>query len=98
AFDDPLKGWIAGFAGLLVAMVGQEGMYSYARFSYGSTDVAGGFELLPVLVGLFGLTEVFVVMGNPAYKAVKNAADSVIPKIKDVFKYWVTIIRSGIIG
>lgn len=98
AFDDPLKGWIAGFIGLLVAMVGQEGMYSYARFSYGSSDVAGGFQLLPVLVGLFGFTEILVVMLNPAYQAVKDAADSVIPKVREVMKYWVTIIRSGLIG
>src|SRR5690554_3033391 len=58
AFEDPLKGWIAGFVGLLIAMVGQEGMFSYARFAYGSTEVAGGFQLLPVLVGLFGFTEI----------------------------------------
>ena len=54
ALEDPLKGWIAGFLGLLVAMVGQEGIYSYARFAYGNTDMAGGFGLLPVLVGMFG--------------------------------------------
>lgn len=98
AFDDPLKGWIAGFAGLLVAMVGQEGMFSYARFAYGNTDVAGGLQLLPVLVGLFGFTEILMVMANPAYQAVKNASDSVIPKIKEIARYWATIIRSGVIG
>ncbi len=96
--DDPLKGWISGFIGLLVAMVGQEGIHAYARFSYGSTDLAGGFGLLPVLVGVFGFTEILWVMKNPAYEAVKDAAGSVIPKIRDVLKHWVTIIRSGIIG
>lgn len=96
--DDPLKGWIAGFLGLLVAMVGQEGIHAYARFAYGSTDLAGGFGLLPVLVGVFGFTEILWVMKNPAYEAVKNAVDSVIPKLRDVFRYWATIIRSGVIG
>lgn len=98
AFNDPLKGWISGFLGLLVAMVGQEGIHAYARFSYGNTDLAGGFGLLPVLVGIFGFTEILVVMKNPAYEAVKNAADSVIPKIREVARYWVTIVRSGIVG
>ena len=98
AFDDPLKGWIAGFLGLLVAMVGQEGIHAYARFSYGNTDLAGGFGLLPVLVGIFGFTEILVVMKNPAYEAVKNASDSVIPKLREIGQYWVTIIRSGIVG
>jgi putative tricarboxylic transport membrane protein len=98
SFDDPLKGWVAGFIGLMIAMVGQEGIHAYARFSYGSTNVAGGFGLLPVLVGIFGFTEILMVMKNPAYQAVRNASDSVIPKIREVFRYWVTIIRSGIVG
>ncbi len=96
--EDPLKGWISGFIGLLVAMVGQEGIHAYARFSYGDTNLAGGFGLLPVLVGVFGFTEILWVMKNPAYEAVKDAAGSVIPKIRDVLKHWVTIVRSGIIG
>jgi putative tricarboxylic transport membrane protein len=98
ALDDPLKGWIAGFLGLLIAMVGQESIHAYPRFSYGSTDLAGGFGLLPVLVGMFGFAEVLVVMKNPAYQAVKSAADSVIPRIAEVLRYWRTIIRSGVTG
>lgn len=98
ALEDPLKGWIAGFIGLLIAMVGQEGIYSYARFAYGDTNLAGGFGLLPVLVGMFGFTEILFVMRQPAFTAVKSALDSVIPKVREVFRYWVTIIRSGVIG
>lgn len=98
ALDDPLKGWIAGFLGLLVAMVGQEGIYSYARFAYGNTDLAGGLGLLPVLVGMFGFTEILFVMYQPAATAVTSVMDSVIPKAKEVFRYWQTIIRSGLIG
>ncbi len=98
ALDDPLKGWIAGFLGLLIAMVGQESIHAYPRFSYGNTDLAGGFGLLPVLVGIFGFAEVLVVMKNPAYQAVKSAADSVIPRIAEVLRYWRTIIRSGVTG
>jgi putative tricarboxylic transport membrane protein len=98
ALEDPLKGWIAGFLGLLIAMVGQEGIYSYARFAYGQTDLAGGFGLLPVLVGMFGFTEILFVMRQPAFTAVKSALDSVVPKVREVFRYWVTIIRSGVIG
>lgn len=38
--DDPLKGWIAGVAGLLIAGIGQEPQYAYERFSYGVRDLA----------------------------------------------------------
>lgn len=98
ALDDPLKGWIAGFLGLLVAMVGQEAIYSYPRFSYDNTNLAGGFGLLPVLVGMFGFAEILMVMKQPAVAIIGNAADSVIPKVREVFRYWKTIIRSGVIG
>ncbi|HJQ56914.1 MAG TPA: tripartite tricarboxylate transporter permease [Vineibacter sp.] len=95
---DPLKGYIAGFLGLLVATVGQEPHYNYQRFAYGNTDVAGGIGLLPALVGVFGVAEVLLAMRAPAYQAVFSKIDSVIPRIEDVTKYWRTIFRSGAIG
>lgn len=98
ALDDPLKGWIAGFLGLLVAMIGQEGVHSYPRFAYGSTDLAGGIGLLPALVGAFGFSEVLSVMKQPAAEVVRVATDRVIPRLADIGRYWRTVIRSGVIG
>jgi putative tricarboxylic transport membrane protein len=98
ALDDPIKGWIAGFLGLLVAMVGQEGIHAYPRFAYGSTDLAGGIGLLPALVGAFGFSEVLIVMKQPAAEVVRTASDRVIPRLRDLARYWRTVIRSGVIG
>ena len=98
ALDDPLKGWIAGFLGLMVAMVGQEGIHAYERFTYGITELLGGFALIPAMVGAFGLAEVLAVMRNRNPEVVNEAKDSIIPKLGEVFRYWRTIIRSGIIG
>ena len=98
ALEDPLKGWIAGFLGLLVAMVGQEGIHAYPRFAYGSTDLAGGLGLLPALVGAFGFSEVLIVMQQPAADVVRTATDRVIPRLHDILRYWRTVLRSGVIG
>jgi putative tricarboxylic transport membrane protein len=98
ALEDPLKGWIAGFLGLLVAMVGQEGIHAYPRFAYGSTDLAGGLGLLPALVGAFGFSEVLIVMQQPAADMVRTATDRVIPRLHDILRYWRTVLRSGVIG
>jgi putative tricarboxylic transport membrane protein len=95
---DALKGYIAGFLGLFISSIGQETNHAYARFAFGSTDLAGGIGLLPALVGCFGVAEVLQVMQGPAFKIVSNKVDSVIPRIKDVTKYWRTILRSGAIG
>lgn len=98
ALNDPLKGWIAGFLGLLVAMIGQEGIHAYQRFSFGYLDLAGGIGLLPALIGAFGFAEVLIVMTDPSYQVVRGKVESVIPKLRELFRYWRTIIRSGLIG
>jgi putative tricarboxylic transport membrane protein len=95
---DPLKGWIAGFIGLFIAAIGQEGMYAYDRFTFGVHDLSGGIALIPALVGVFGFAEVLNVMKDKPQKFIINTYDTVIPKIKDVVQYWRTIIRSGLIG
>jgi putative tricarboxylic transport membrane protein len=95
---DPLKGWLAGFLGLFVACIGQEGMYAHERFSFGSTDLAGGFQLIPVLVGAFGFSEVLTVMSERSVRPKIMEFGSAIPRILDVLQYWRTILRSGVIG
>ena len=98
AMQDPLKGWIAGFAGLLVAMVGQEGIHAYHRFTFGDLDLAGGFGLLPVLIGAFGFAEVLIVMTDADYRVVRGKVDRIVPRLMEILRYWRTIIRSGVIG
>jgi putative tricarboxylic transport membrane protein len=96
--DDALKGWIAGFLGLLIAGIGQEGIYAYERFAFGNRDLAGGIPFVPALVGAFGFAELATVMRQRQAPVTINPFDSVIPRIADVLKYWRTIIRSGAIG
>ena len=98
AVDDPIKGWIAGFLGLTVAMVGQEGIHAYQRFAYGNTDLAGGFGLLPALVGAFGLAEILQTMKNRDYGTVRSASDRVLPRLRELAGKARTILRSGFIG
>jgi putative tricarboxylic transport membrane protein len=96
--DDPLKGWIAGMVGVLLATVGTEAIYAYERFSFGTRDLAGGFNLVPALVGAFGFAEVLSAVRERSNPVKINPFDSVIPKLVDVARYWRTILRSGLIG
>jgi putative tricarboxylic transport membrane protein len=95
---DPLKGWLSGIAGLFIATIGQDGIHAYERFAFDNRDLAGGFSLVPALVGAFGFAEVLVAMRERRPVPQINPFDTVIPKIMDVLRYWRTIIRSGIIG
>ena len=100
AAEDPLKGWIAGFLGLAVAMIGQEGLYMTDRFTFGYTEMEGGINLIPAMVGAFGFSEVIAVMYNRRAEVVKATTRliDVIPNPREVFKYWRTILRSGALG
>jgi putative tricarboxylic transport membrane protein len=95
---DPLKGWIAGLVGIFCAAIGQEGIYAYDRFSFGSRDLAGGFNLVPALVGAFGFAELLIAVREKSVPVKISPFDSVIPKLVDMTKYWKTILRSGLIG
>lgn len=95
---DPLKGWIAGIAGLFVATIGQEPMYAHERFAFGVRDLAGGIQLVPALVGAFGFAELLTAMRQRQAPVSINPFDTVIPRLADVLKHWRTILRSGLIG
>ena len=96
--NDPLKGWIAGIAGLFIAGIGQEPQYGFERFSYGVRDLAGGISLVPALVGAFGFAELLTAIRERQAPVKISAFDTVIPRLGDVFQYWRTILRSGLIG
>ncbi len=96
--NDPLKGWLAGFAGLFIATIGQDAIHAYERFSFGNRDLAGGIQLIPALVGAFGFAEVLTVMKDAVGRPAIHSFDSVVPRLRDVLVYWRTIIRSGLIG
>ncbi len=100
AIEDPLKGWIAGFLGLAVAMVGQEGLYMTDRFTFGYTEMQSGVNLIPAMVGAFGFSEVISVMYARRAEVVRSTArlGDVIPDLRDVLRYRRTIGRSGVIG
>jgi putative tricarboxylic transport membrane protein len=96
--NDPLKGWMAGFLGLFIATIGQDGLYAHDRFTFGFHDLSGGISLVPALVGAFGFAEVVTVMKDAPTAVKINTFDTVIPRIRDVTQYWRTVIRSGLIG
>ncbi len=96
--DNPLKGYIAGILGLLVAMVGMESLHAYTRFTFGIHALGGGIDLIPAMVGAFGLAEILSVVKQRVERHVASVDDRVVPSLREIFRYWRTIIRSGVIG
>ena len=96
--NDPLKGWLMGTLGLFVAQIGQEGLYAHDRFTFGWSQLSGGISLIPALVGAFGFAEVLTTLADPIERKMVEMRDSVLPRFREVFQYWRTVLRSGAIG
>jgi putative tricarboxylic transport membrane protein len=60
------KGLLAGVFGLFIAVVGSDPLSGDIRFTFDIFVISAGFDVIPVVVGLFAMSEVFV---RVAYRA-----------------------------
>ncbi len=54
-----IKGLISALLGIIVAMVGLDPISSEERYTFGSFDLSNGIGLVPLMIGVFVLGEVF---------------------------------------
>ena len=54
-----IKGILMGIAGLLLAAIGNDPVSGEMRFLFGTEELSAGISLMPVVVGIFPLAEVF---------------------------------------
>jgi len=73
-----LKSLAMATLGLLLGMIGIDPMTGFFRFSYGLVELGDGIGVVPVAVGLFGLSEILLTAGQPTAPEVKK------PKLKDL--------------
>jgi putative tricarboxylic transport membrane protein len=60
-----LKSLAMAALGLLMGMIGIDPMTGFLRFSYGLIELGDGIGVVPVAVGLFGLSEILLTAGQP---------------------------------
>src|SRR5690606_38105433 len=53
-----LRGFVSLLIGLLLACVGMNNPAAYPRFTFGNDDMLNGVTLLPMMVGMFAVSEV----------------------------------------
>lgn len=59
-----LRTVISGLLGLLLACIGSDPMYAVQRMTFGSPQLLAGLEMIPVLIGVFAVTEVLKQTGK----------------------------------
>ena len=95
---NPVKGWIAGFLGLLFSQVGLDTVDSMARFTFGNINLRGGISLLPVMIGLFGIPEIMDAFTPYARQILPLSKFRVREGFSILKKNIPTIGRSGVLG
>jgi putative tricarboxylic transport membrane protein len=94
----PLKGWIAGWLGMLVAFAGIDSIHGVPRFTFGILELQDGINYVAVLIGLFGLAEVLRVLPQRDHYTIPAEVGRVVPSFRMLARYSRAAVRSGIIG
>ena len=58
ALGNPLKGVVSLLLGLLVSAVGLDNPAGFPRFTFGNAELAGGLTLIPIMIGMFAVSEI----------------------------------------
>lgn len=69
----PYKGFMAGMMGLFVSCIGMDPLHGALRYTFGSSNLLAGINLVPAMIGLFGLTEVLCAIADPESHLIKGA-------------------------
>ncbi|MGB4255449.1 MAG: tripartite tricarboxylate transporter permease [Rectinema sp.] len=97
------KGFLSGFFGLLLSMVGLNPTLGTERFTFGVIRLLTGFSMMPVLIGLFAVSEVFAQLelmseGKIVRLSKKHKIGSIMPTKKEMRGLWKVILGSSVIG
>ncbi len=56
--DDPKKGLIATALGVMISNIGMDASSANFRYTFGSTNLLSGISFIPLVVGMFGFSQV----------------------------------------
>ena len=95
----PLKNLISGTFGVFLALVGVDMLTSVERFTFGSHDLYDGIGFVPVMIGIFGISELIVQASSLDKRKERVSMKAVqLPTRDDYRKVWKAILRSSGIG
>jgi len=95
-----VKGVIAGCIGLLASCVGIDTIVGVNRLTFNNMHLAGGFTLLPVLIGVFAISEVLTqVQSINEMKTIGvQTVGSILPSWIDIKSILPSALVGGVLG
>ncbi len=94
-----LKGLLAGTIGLLISTVGLDPISSVPRFTFGILDLYNGINVIPVLIGLFAISEALTQLEKlHAKEKFAEKFSNKLMSLKDLKSILPTSIKSALFG
>lgn len=97
-----LNGFISALIGLAISTIGVDITTGYPRFTFGNPNLIGGISFIPVMIGLFGLSEVLKnltekqEMSSPAISGFEKLP--LLEAAKILWNYKIRVLISSLIG
>jgi putative tricarboxylic transport membrane protein len=98
-----IRGFVAALLGLLLSFVGIEASTGTVRFAFGQTYLWDGIPIVPMLIGLFAIAEMWklVSTGVPIASSTRAPASNraqIWQGFRDVVHHWRAALRSSAMG
>lgn len=95
-----LHGIASASLGLMLAAVGSDPLSGVSRYTFGIAALDGGIGMLPAMIGLFVISEIFSQISevDSEYVFESSAMDSMKVSLKEIFYHWKNLLRSSLIG
>jgi putative tricarboxylic transport membrane protein len=103
--EDTIKGLVAGLFGLMIGYIGADVVYEAPRGTFGFLELYDKVPLIPALVGLFAISEAFVVIERRIVLSDSAIANSPVPGwdatfegVRETLKRWFHVVWTAILG
>jgi putative tricarboxylic transport membrane protein len=99
--EPPFKTLASMMTGFALAAVGTDPVTGTLRLTFGSTTLLNGFDFLIAVIGLFGIGEILLTLEEGLEFRGASARinlKAVIETWRELPRYWLTSIRSSVVG
>lgn len=99
-----VKGLIGALIGVLLSMVGPAPVDGVPRFTFGSYELLGGFNILPIVVGIYAVSEAIRAAEGrfiPGQEMIAQKLDKIRGfgiSAREYLLHWKNVLRSALIG
>jgi putative tricarboxylic transport membrane protein len=92
------KGIAVGLLGIFLAAVGSDPLTGIARLKFGSIQMTMGFDIIPVVVGLFGISQILESVDQGEGRIYEGALGKMMPRGAELIKGLKASFRGTLLG